>query len=273
MKVLDKKKWIGIFAVLALLAIIGLAADMLVSQIVYHPDDTFQSIFYKILPAVTIALCSFSSAVMMNCRNTKATRSKNQTLNLIYGLLTLVFAFAAAYYPFFGADRNSLVAIAVIAVIIAVTSILLSNFAFKDTYQKIIMVDIAEKVIISTVIIAVICALAMLIPQKLSYVATQMNIARTGKPEGPFKTTVPFLPFAGASAPVMTYLILLKDALPKLRFSEKLLFAAACLWTLAVIAGSVISGRLYLSNAVFGAIIGYIAVLLTAIILNKRKKD
>lgn len=273
MKVLDKNKWIGIFAVLALLAVVGLAADMLVSSVIYHPDATFESIFYKILPAVPIALCSFSSAILLTCRNTRTTRSKNQALNILYGLLTLVFAFAAAYYPFVGADKNSLIAIAVIAVIIAVTCILLSNFSFKETYQKIVMVDIAEKVIISTVIIAVICALAMLIPQKLSYDAMQMNIARTGKTEGPFNTTVPFLPFAGASAPVMTYLILLKDALPKLRFSEKLLFALVCLWTLAVIAGSVISGRLFLSNAVFGTIIGYIVILTTTKILNKREKE
>lgn len=272
MKVLDKNKWIGIFGILAFLAVVGLSADMLVSSSVYHPNDTFESIFYKILPAVPIALCSFSSAVMMTCRNTRTTRSKNRMLNVLYGLLTLVFAFVAAYYPFFSAERNTLPVIAVIAVIIAVSGILFCNFSFKETYQKIIMIGIAERVIISTAVIGVICALAMLIPQKLSYDAMQLNIARTGKTEGPFNSTVPFIPFAGASAPIMTFLILLKDALPKLRFSEKILFAVSCLWTLTVIAGSVISGRLFLSNAVFGASVGYLSVLLTSLLLNKKEK-
>lgn len=272
MKLLDKNKWIAVFAVISLLAVIGLTADMLVSSLIYRSNATFESIFYKILPAVPIALCSFSSAVLMTCRNTRTTRSKNKALNVTFALLTLVFAFAAAYYPFFGADRHSLVAIAVIAVIITVSSILMSNFAFKDTYQKIIMVDIAQKVIISTLIIAVICALAMFVPQKLSYNAMQMNIERTGKPEGPFNTTVPFLPFAGASAPVMTYLVLLKDVFPKLRFSEKLLLAIVCLWTLAVLIGSVVSGRLFLSNAAYGALVGYAVILIMSKTLDKRKK-
>ena len=264
MKVLDKGKWIGIFSVLAVIAVIGLAADMLVSSALYISDDTVERILYRILPAVPIAMCSLASAVMMNCRNTRATRNKNRMLNLAYGLLTLVFAFAAAYYPFFGAKGESLIVIALIAAVIAVAAFFISTSVFRETYQKIAATEMAKMIIASTLIIAVVCAVTLLIPQKLSYDAMQMNIARTGKTTGPFKTTVPFIPFSTASAPVLIYLVSLKDVLPKLKFSGKLLFAAVCVWMLIVIVGSAATGRIFLSNAAFGSILGFVVVLITS---------
>ncbi len=272
MKLLDKRKCIIIFAVLALLAVIGLTSDMLVSSAVYYADDMAESIFYKVLPSLPIALCSFAAAVMLSCRNTRATRSRNQVLNILYGLLTLAFAFAAAYFPFYGAKGSSLIAVAAVAAVIAFTSFLMSVSFFRETYQKVFMTEIAKRIMITTLIIGAVCALALLIPQRMSYDAIQLNIARTGKAEGPFSSTVPFIPFATASAPVLTYLIALKDVVPKLRFSGKLLFILTCIWTAVMIIGTVASGRLFLSNAVFGAALGYAAVLSVSVMMNKTKK-
>lgn len=271
MKILDKGKRIGIFAVLAFLAAAGLAADKLVSSVLYNADAMVESIFYKILPAVPLAVCSFSAAVLLSCRNTRASRSKNRLLNIVYGLLALIFAFAAAYYPFFGAKGSSLIAVAVVAVIIAFASFFMSVSFFKETYQKEIMTEAAKRIIISTVIIGAVCALALLIPQKMSYDAMQMNIARTGKIEGSFNSTVPFISFATASAPVLTFFTVLKDVVPKLRFSGKLLFILPCVWLVVIIFGTVVSGRLFLSNAAFGAILGYAVVFLVSELLNKKK--
>lgn len=271
MKILDKRKWIAVFAALAVFAVIGLTADTLISSLIYRADDTFESIFYKVIPTVPIAMCSLSAAVMLSCRNTRATRSKNRALNILYGFLTLAFAFAAAYYPFFGAKGTSLIAVAVVAAVISVTAFFMSVSLFKETYQKIIVCEIAKRVMISTAAIAAVCALAMLIPQKMSYDAMQLNLARTGRTEGPFSTTVPFVPFATASAPLFTYLTALKDAVPKLRFSGKALFIVTCVWTVIVMGGTVISGRLFLSNAVFGAALGYAAVLLTSKMMDKKE--
>lgn len=272
MKLLDKTKWIIIFSVCVLIAIVARPTDMFLARLLYMPKNLWGNFFLNVAPALPFALCSFSCAVLMSCRNTMATRAKNQRLTVIYGLLSAVFALAAAYYPFIGIDEINFVAIAAVAAAICGLSIFLSYTSFKETYQKIVMTRAAKTVLISTVIITVGCALAMLIPQRGSYDAIQLCLERRGNADGPFDSTVPIISAVGASAPVLLFAVCLKDTIPKLKFSGKWIFALSCVWTLAVIFGVILSGRVFLSEACYGAIFGYLTVFGVSEFYNKREK-
>lgn len=272
MKYLEKKKWIIIFAVCAVIAAAARPTDMLLAKAVYNKDSLVGSFFFNIAPAVPFALSSFACAVMMSCRSTRTTRSKNRVLTVLYAVLSLLFAGAAAMYPFIGIDEKNYTVIAIAAFLIAGCSIFIAYTAFNEIYQKIVMTRLAKIVIFSTLGITAVCLLAALIPQRGSYEAIQICIEKYGRTDGPFESTVPFISFVGASAPVFLPFVLLSDVLPKLKFSARWLFIASCIWTLAVTVGSVVSGRMFLSEAVYGALIGYSVVLAVNFFVEKREK-
>lgn len=272
MKYLDKKKWIIIFAVCAVIAVAARPTDMLLAKALYNKDNLAGNFFFNIAPAAPFVLSSFACAVMMSCRSTRTTRTKNQMLTVVYAILSLLFAGAASFYPFIGIDEKNYTVIAIAAFLIAGCSIFIAYTAFNEIYQKIVMTKLAKIIIFSTLGITAVCLLATLIPQRGSYEAIQLCIEKYGRTDGPFESTVPFISFVGASAPVFLSFVLLSEALPKLKFSAKWLFLASCLWTLAVTVCSVVSGRIFLSEAVYGALTGYSAVLAVTVFVDKREK-
>ena len=271
MKILDKTKWIIVFSVCAVIAVAARFADTLLASKLYMPDSLFGTFFVFISPSLSLILASFSSAVMMACRNTRTTRTKNQLLNVFYGVLSVVFSFAAACYPFIGTGKMNFTVIAGVTALVAGASMVMSFLMFKETYQKIVMTEMAKRIITAALIISVICALALLIPQRGSYEAIRINMEKFGKADGPYESTVPFVSFMGASAPVLLYFTCLKDAIPKLKFSGNLIFILSCIWSLCVIFGSVSSGHMYLSEASYGMIIGYITVFAVSKYYEKRE--
>lgn len=273
MKLLDKKKWIIVFAVCAVIAVAARPTDMLLAKALYGREDFAGSFFYTIAPAIPFALSSFSCAVMMACRSTRTTRTKNQMLTVLYASLSVIFAAAAGYYPFIRAEEKNFTVIAAAALLISGCSIFVAYTSFKETYQKIVMTRIAKITIFSTLAVTVICLFAALLPQRATYEAIQHCVEEYGHTDGPFESTVPFIAFAGASAPILTAFTLLTEALPKLKFSGKWLFAASCLWMLAVVFGSVLSGKMFLSEAIYGAIIGYLSLLCAYKIVEKRENE
>lgn len=273
MKILDKKKWIIVFAVLVVLAVAARPLDMLLAGKLYNPESIYGSFFLGVAPALAFVLCSFSCAVMMSCRSTRTTRSKNRALTVLYAVLAVLFGAAAGFYPFMGASDINYIVVAIAALLISGGSVFIAYTSFKDTYQKIAMTKIAKTILVSTVAITVVCALATLIPQRGTYEAIKLCMEKYGKADGPFESTVPFLPFAGASTAAAAVLTGLTQVLPKLKFSQKLVFIISCVWTLAVIFLSVISGKMFLSEAVYGAILGYIIVFIVSGLLDKREND
>lgn len=270
MKLYDKTKWIIVFAVLAVFAVTGIAADSFIAGKLYKLGGQFAgSIFTKVLPAIPLVLCSFSGAVMMSCRNTRGTRKKNTAMTVLCGLLSYAFAFAAAYYPFISVKNVDLFIIGAIALAISGSGIFLSFTSFKYTDQKIAMMCFAKRTIISTLIIGAVCGVALLLPQRVCYDSVMQNIAMTGSPEGPYSQTIPVLPFASAGAPVLMNIFFFKDAIPKLKFSGKTLYVIPCLWIILMVAGMQLSGEFYLSEAVYGALAGSMIVLLVSKILEK----
>lgn len=273
MKILDKKKWIIIFAVLAVLAIAARPLDMLIAEKLYRPESIYGTFFLTAAPALAFVLSSFSCAVMMSCRSTRTTRTKNRALTFLFAVLSVLFGAAAGFYPFMGASDINFIVIAAAALLISGASVFIAYTSFRDTYQKIAMTKLAKIILISTAAITVICALATLIPQRGTFEAVKLYMEKYGKADGPFESTVPFLSFAGASTAVAAVLTGLTQVLPKLKFSEKFVFIISCVWTLAVIFCSVMTGKMFLSEAVYGAILGYIIVLAVSVLLEKREKE
>ena len=274
MKLYDKTKWIVIFAVLAVLAAVGAAADSFIAGKLYMLfGKNAGSVFDKALPVVPLILCSFSAAVFMSCRNTHSTKKKNTAITVLCGILSYAFAFAAAYYPFSDIKNIDLLIIGAMAAAISGSAIYLAYTSFKYTDQKIVMMGYAKRTIVSTLAVAAVCGIAMLFPQRTCYDSIMQNIAMTGSPEGPYCQTVPLLPFATAGAPVVMNMFFFKDAIPKLRFSEKPLYILPCLWTAVMIFGVQLSGTVYASEAAAGAIVGSIIVLLTSKIFEKTENS
>ena len=273
MKLLDKTKWIIVFAACAVIAIAARPTDMLLAKALYGREDFAGSFFYTAAPALPFALSSFSCAVMMSCRSTRTTRAKNQMLTVLYAVLSVLFAAAASYYPFIKAEEKNFTVIAAATLLISGCSIFVAYTSFKKTYQKIVMTRIAKTIIFSTLAVTVICLFATLIPQRATYEAIVHSVEKYGHADGPFESTVPFIAFVGASAPILTALTLLSEALPKLKFSGKWLFAASCLWTLAVVFGSVLSGKMFLSEAIYGALVGYLSVFCVDKIVEKKENE
>lgn len=269
MKLYDRTKWIIIFAGLAVLAFTGKLAENFVAGKLYMQGSYIGSAFEDILPIVPLLLCSFAGAVMMLCRNTRGSRNKNRFLTLLCGIVSYAFAFAAAYYPFRNIENADKLIIAVIALAIMGSLVFVCYSSFKYTYQKEIMMGFAVRTIISMLLIIGVCLVARLLPMRNCYEAIRQNMLQTGSTDGPFVQKIPLIPFITAGTPVLMNIFFFKDAVPKLKFSDKMLFIVPCLWIVFVIFGIQTAGTVYLSEAVYGAVAGCVIVLLTSEITKK----
>lgn len=272
MKLLDKRKWIIIFAVCVLLMIVARPADMMLAKWLYNSESVFGSFFFTVVPTIPFVLCSFSCAVMMSCRSTRTTRSKNRMLNFIYAVLTVLFAVAAAWYPFIKIENKNFTVIAVAALLISGGAFFIAFSSFPETYQKITMTGIAKTTLASSLAAAVICAAAYLLPQRPTYEALLICAEKYGTTSGPYESTVPFISFVGAAAAVPTVFNRLTDVLPKLKFSGTLMFVLSLIWAAAVMLCVVISGKMYLSEASYGLTVSYICLLVSSVIEERREK-
>lgn len=273
MKLYDKTKWIVIFVALAMFAVAGIATDSLIAEKMYMHGNYIGSVFSLVLPVAPLVLCSFAAAVFMSCRNTMGTRKKNKLITVLCGVLSYAFAFAAAYYPFAGVKNIDLIIIGAIAAAIAGSAIYLSFTSFKYSDQKEAMMCFAKRTITATLVICAVCAVAYAVPHRICYDSLMQNVAMTGKLEGPFSQKVPLIPFVTAGAPVLMNIFFFREAIPKLRFSEKPLYILPCLWVAVMIFGIQLSGTVYVSEASAGAIVGSIIVLLTSKIFEKTENS
>lgn len=273
MKIISKKAWYIVLAITAVITAASFVFDDSIARLMFVKNNFFGSFCENIAAALPLIMCSFAASSLMICRNTRATRRKNRFLNVVYGILCAMFAFFGAYYPFRNEESINYIIPAGIALALTALFSYVNFTVFKTTYQKIVMSDISAVVIISTIIIAVICAGTAFLPERMNYATIQRMYSSFYSPdEKSVVITVPFALYSGAASTFAVMLNVLPSAVPKLNFSSKPVMIFSFLWTAAIAAGLVCSGNIYASQAAGGALIAYAVIFVVSAVVKKREK-
>jgi hypothetical protein len=272
MNMKKNKKFFISMAALAVLAVVFRFFDEKIAAILYKSGNPLGGLSEISGSAIPFLICAFCFSTMIFCRHTKTTRTKNQVLSVLYGILALISSAAAFYFPMHNSSKKNYYIVVFGAAILTAIFIYLGATLFKSTYQKMLMTKCAKIGIISSLASLIVYLAAKILPQRPSYEALQISMEKFGNYDTP-EAFVPFLALSGVGAAMMMWITCFSDIFPKLKFSKKYLFVFSVIWAAAMLFGSISSGRTYGFEFILTLIVSYLILYFTRLIIEKREGE
>lgn len=270
---MNKKQKICFFSLIAILLVIFAFMDLHISKAVYNPESSFGHFFeaFGELPGAIIAVFSLSSLIVTGKYNGKW---KTILLNLIYGVLLMIFSFMAAIMPMNYLGGITLPLAGYIAAIYALAALCLAK-----KYSKEHGVNLRQAAIIG--ILTFVAAIFV-----INIIKMWWGRMRFRSMTEPFKEfTLWFIPQSfttnneymsfpsghSANSAVILWITLIPTFVNKFKGKEKYFQILAGLWIIMVMISRVIMGAHFASDVTVGASISIVSFYLISKRVKKSK--
>ena len=268
---ISNKKWIGLFSACAVLGIIARFADYKIATLLYRQGNIVGSVCEHIIPMLWFYLCGFACAILLFHRNTHTTRAKNQILNVVYATLSVAAVFAGTYFPFRNTVDKPYLVIVITTIVAAACLIYASYSWFKRDFQKRIISKAAGVLLASGACTAAVCSLNHFLPTRKCY----YDILQAGQYDylaDVNVTSVKFFCFAAASGARLLWLNYFAQTVPNIRHGAEKIFVATVAVDVVIAVGLVSTGHFYLSEVIYGMLVGYFSLFVFSKISERRSK-